>query len=63
MQNNIPTINGNITKINNDISYLDNNMTSVLHMLSGFVKTIVKDSIRYLDYQIDDIHHEISVVQ
>jgi hypothetical protein len=37
-------------------------MTSVLHMLSGFENIIVKDSIRYIEFQIVDIHHEISGV-
>jgi N-methylhydantoinase B/oxoprolinase/acetone carboxylase alpha subunit len=31
-------------------------------MLSGFENSIIKDSIRYLDYQMVDIHHEISGV-
>jgi hypothetical protein len=54
-----PDYSNEISNINNGITNLNDNMTSVLYMLSGLQNTSVKNAIRDLDMKLDRFQYDI----
>jgi phosphomannomutase len=55
-----PDYSNDISNINNDISNLNDNMTSVLYILEGLQNSHVKNALRDLGFQINNIQYDLN---